>query len=128
MKTDGIYSTALEIHILTAVIAKKTVHALRQRLDMADAGTSGLQYKILRALDCREQTISKLSHHFMLDPSTLVPAVDALERKGFATRGRDPNDCRRVPLSLTARGRVCGVRPLAGRRRPSSAKPQRLGR
>jgi DNA-binding MarR family transcriptional regulator len=42
--------------------------------------------------------------HFMLDPSTLVPAVDALERTGFATRGRDPNDRRRIPISLTERG------------------------
>jgi DNA-binding MarR family transcriptional regulator len=34
----------------------------------------------------------------MLDPSTLVPAVDALERKGLAMRGQDPNDRRRNPL------------------------------
>lgn len=43
---------------MTAVIAKKTVHALRQRLNMVDAGTSGLQYKILRTLDSRGQTIA----------------------------------------------------------------------
>jgi DNA-binding MarR family transcriptional regulator len=34
----------------------------------------------------------------------LVPAVDALERKGYAKRGRDPQDRRRVPISLTESG------------------------
>ena len=80
------------------------MHALEQRLAAADASLSGLQFAIMRALSVQEHTISELSQHFMLDPSTLVPAVDALERKGLARRGRDPSDRRRVPLSLTGRG------------------------
>jgi DNA-binding MarR family transcriptional regulator len=101
MKTDELY---LEIHFLIAVIAKKTLHALEQRLDLASAGISRLQFGILHALNHKEQTISELSRNFMLNPSTLVPAVDALERKGLARRGRDPNDRRRLPISLTEEG------------------------
>jgi DNA-binding MarR family transcriptional regulator len=101
MGTDELY---LETRILTAIVAKTAMRALEQRLDLASAGLSHSQYGIMRALSCQEQTISELSHRFMLDPSTLVPAVDALERKGFAKRGRDPNDRRRVPLSLTEAG------------------------
>jgi DNA-binding MarR family transcriptional regulator len=56
------------------------------------------------ALSFKEHAISDLSRHFMLDPSTLVPAVDALERKGLAKRGRDPRDRRRIPIALTERG------------------------
>jgi DNA-binding MarR family transcriptional regulator len=94
----------LEIHILSAILAKTTMQALEQRLAATGQGVSGLQFAIMRALSCQEQTISELSEHFMLDPSTLVPAVDALERKQLAHRGRDPNDRRRLPLSLTERG------------------------
>lgn len=104
METDDLLSAALEIRILTAVTAKRAMHALRRRLNLADKGLTGLQYGIMQALHHEEQTISELSHKLMLDPSTLVPAVDALERKELARRGRDPQDRRRVPLSLTERG------------------------
>ena len=90
--------------MLTTIVAKKARRALEQRLSLAHAGVGGLQYKIMRALWRQEQTISELSHRFMLNPSTLVPAVDALERNGLAKRGQDPNDRRRIPLSLTERG------------------------
>ncbi len=39
-----------------------------------------------------------------LDPSTLVPAVDALERHELARRTKDPKDRRRTPLSITDQG------------------------
>jgi len=90
--------------MLMAIAAKTAMRALEQRLNLAGDGLSHLQFGILRALSCQEQTISELSDRFILDPSTLVPAVDALERKGFLRRGRDPNDRRRVPLSLTQLG------------------------
>ena len=47
-----------------------------------------------------------LSHHLARNPSTLIPAVDALERKGLLRRGQDPDDRRRTPLSLTEAGRT----------------------
>ncbi len=101
MATDELYH---EIRLLVHIVAKTTMHALEQRLSMADASISGLQFAIMRALSVKQHTISELSQRFILDPSTLVPAVDALERKGLAKRGRDPKDRRRVPLSLTERG------------------------
>lgn len=94
----------LEVHILVTIISKKVLHALEQRLASTDASVSGLQFAVMHALSIEEHTISDLSRHFLLDPSTLVPTVDALERKGLAVRGRDPHDRRRVPISLTQRG------------------------
>ena len=101
MESDTLY---LEAHIIITIIAKISSHALEQRLSASDANVSGLQFAIMQALSVEEHTISELSQSFMLDPSTLVPAVDALERKGLAKRGSDPRDRRRVPLSLTDYG------------------------
>ena len=101
MLTDEQY---MEVRILATIISKKSLHALEQRLASTDASVSGLQFAVMGALSVEEQTISDLSRHFLLDPSTLVPTVDALERKGLAVRGRDPADRRRIPISLTKRG------------------------
>jgi DNA-binding MarR family transcriptional regulator len=51
------------------------------------------------------QTISELSRKIGVDPSTLVPSVDAMERKELIIRQRDLNDRRRIPLSLTESGK-----------------------
>jgi DNA-binding MarR family transcriptional regulator len=104
MQEDQFHRTAIEIRILAAIATKKSMRALEQRLESSLVGVSGLQYGIMHALSDQEQTISELSDTFMLNPSTLVPAVDALERKGLAKRGRDPEDRRRIPISLTERG------------------------
>jgi DNA-binding MarR family transcriptional regulator len=51
----------------------------------------------------------------MVDPSTLVPVVDALELKRLAVRGKDPHDRRRVPISLTQRGaEIAAKHPMKG--------------
>lgn len=94
----------VEIHILLGIMVKNSIRALDRRLRSANAGVGGLQFGIMRALSAKEHTISELSDHLMLDPSTLVPAVDALERKGFAKRGKDPSDRRRIPVALTDKG------------------------
>lgn len=67
-------------------------------------GISGLQHGLLRMLSYKDYTISELSRKFILNPSTLVPAVDSLERKGLVKRGKDPKDRRRTPLVLTESG------------------------
>lgn len=87
-----------------ALVARTSHHNMQQRL--AESALSSLQFGTLRTLDFDgSQTLSELSRKFVLDPSTLVPVVDALERKGFISRERDPQDRRRFPLSATEEGR-----------------------
>jgi DNA-binding MarR family transcriptional regulator len=96
--------TAMEIHMLGFAAAKTTLLAMESQGLLAEANISMLQFRVLRTLRRRPYTISELSPILMVDPSTLVSVVDALERKGLAARGRDPSDRRRVPISLTEEG------------------------
>ncbi len=95
---------AMEIHMLGFAAAKATLLAMESQGLLAEAGISMLQFRVLRTLRRRPYTISELSPMLMVDPSTLVSVVDALERKGLAARGKDPHDRRRVPISLTEPG------------------------
>lgn len=104
MNEEERYTTAVEVRVLAAIINKKAMRDLEQRLEARNAGVSGLQYGVLQFLRHHHGTISEMSRKMMLAPPTLVPVVDALEQKGLVERGRDPEDRRRTPLVLTASG------------------------
>jgi DNA-binding MarR family transcriptional regulator len=115
MNIDEQRRMAIEIHILGAIMAKKAILAMESDRVLVEAGISMPQFGVLRALRRSARTISELSRIMMVDPSTLVPVVDALERKGLAVRGRDPHDRRRAPISLTQRGaEIAAKHPLKG--------------
>lgn len=99
------FMLSVEVRILAAVMARISGRAIEERFSAYNADISGLQYGILRSLHHEESsTLSELSRKFMLDPSTLVPVIATLERKGLIARGRDANDRRRWTISLTAKG------------------------
>ncbi|HVU11744.1 MAG TPA: MarR family transcriptional regulator [Phototrophicaceae bacterium] len=98
------FMMTVEIRILASIMARLSARSSEDRFNSMHADISGLQYGILRTLIHRPLTLSELSHIFVLDPSTLVPVIDALERKGLLTRQRDPQDRRRMPLLLTEEG------------------------
>ena len=98
------FMMTVEIRILASVMARVTARSLEERFSTLNADISGLQYGILRTLAYQSFTLSELSRRFVVDPSTLVPTIDTLERKGLVTRQRDPQDRRRIPLLLTEEG------------------------
>ena len=98
------FMMTVEIRILTSVMTRIASRSIEERFNAHKADISGMQYGILRTLAHQSYTLSELSRRFLVDPSTMVPVIDALERKGLITRGRDPNDRRRIPLSLTDQG------------------------
>lgn len=105
MIDEKLHTRTMELRFMMHLLWKATSQAMDQWLQQQGMDITRLQLGILRMLKHHgPQTISELSRHFSIDPSTLVPAVDALERKGWLNRGRDPNDRRRVPLALTTEG------------------------
>ena len=132
MNNDELKRTAMEIHMLGAVAAKRTLLAMESHGVLMEAGISMLQFGVLRALRRGAYTISELSPIMMVDPSTLVSVVDALERKGLAVRGRDPNDRRRVPISVTEQGAKIAAshphkRPFADKENPLLSSINAMG-
>lgn len=132
--TANLHSVAIEVNILTTVMNKMARADVERRLGETGL-TSALQYAILRMLSHRAYTVTELSRMIRLEPATLIPSVDALERKGLAKRGHDPNDRRRAPLELTSEGESVLARvPAAsdgdamveGLRRLGPAKQQSL--
>ena len=104
MRTNEFYAGIQEIRILSTVLAKLLRQDLEQHLQTCGVSMGALQYGVLRLLAHQKHTISELSRTMMIEAATLVPVVDALERDGLVERGRDPQDRRRTPLLLTARG------------------------
>jgi DNA-binding MarR family transcriptional regulator len=99
-----LYPVAIEIQLYAALLLKFFNQALEERLRQCGTRVSTLQHSILRMLQFDTLTISELSQRMGLDPSTLVRAVDALERKDLARRGTDPHDRRRNPITITEKG------------------------
>lgn len=106
MSNDELYRDALEVLILAAIVAKDARQDTEQRLKRFGAEITAPQYRVLRQLQQQSSaTIKELSRSLMVEPATLVPMVDTLERHGFLRRGHDPRDRRRTPLELTETGR-----------------------
>lgn len=104
MSNSELYEDALEVRILTAVIAKDARQDFEQRLKGYGSEITALQYRVLRHLQQQRLTIKELSQRCMVEPATLVPVIDTLERHEFIRRERDPHDRRRTPLELTQVG------------------------
>ena len=105
MSGRELYQDALEVRILTAIVAKEARQDIEGRLKAYGFEMTALQYRVLRQLQQDGQlTIKELSRSCMVEPATLVPVIDALERHGIIRRGQDPHDRRRTPIELTEQG------------------------
>lgn len=104
MSDSELHMAAIEVRILTAIITKEARHELEQRFKAHGSMVSALQYRVLILLQHAPYTLKELSRQLMVEPATLVPVIDALERHDLLRRGHDPHDRRRTPLALTAQG------------------------
>jgi len=95
---------AQEIRLLALHMLKIPRQLLEQRFAEEEIDLTMLQHHIMTMAHRHQPTIADLSRMFGLDPSTLVPTVDTLVKKGYISRERDPEDRRRYPLHLTDAG------------------------
>lgn len=103
---DPALLAAVELRSLNMILSKLIMRQSEQRLAELGIDISHLQHGLLRVISLEPRTLSELSRHFMLDPSTMVPMVDALEKRGYIERHKDPQDRRRTPLVITDAGQA----------------------
>lgn len=98
---------SIELRIMSGYLMRQSLRAIETHFEAHQIPLTHLQHGILRILqhDQHDRPTSKeLSRKFGLDPSTLVPVVEALVKRGYVVRERDPNDRRRAPLAITPEG------------------------
>jgi DNA-binding MarR family transcriptional regulator len=94
----------IESRILLNWIVKLMIRDVDEYLRAQAVPIGSAQFSVLRVLRHGTQNLSELGRFLLLSPATLVPVIDALVKHGYVRRERDPNDRRRVQLSLTAEG------------------------
>lgn len=105
MDVEKIREQSAEFRMMAFVLAKNIRESHEIQLANDGLDITGLQFGVLMMLNADgEHSLVDLSKKFMIDSSTLVPTIDALERKGMLTRHRDANDRRRVVIALTDKG------------------------
>jgi DNA-binding MarR family transcriptional regulator len=92
---------ALEIRLLTGIIIKTARQSMERHMAEKGISLSMLQFGILHVASLNTCTSAEMSKLMMLDPSTLVPAIDGLVEKGLIRKERDPYDRRRYLLQPT---------------------------
>lgn len=88
---------------------------------LAPLGLTYSQYLVMLVLWEREPaSVGDLGERLHLDSGTLTPLLKRMEQAGFIARRRDPQDERRVLITLTPHGRTL--------RRPALDVPPTLAR
>lgn len=90
------------------LLVPKLFHALKHEYDrvLDPFGLTKQQASILGSCDIGEaRTAADLAKIYHLDASSIVRAVERLEKKGFLVRSRSKEDRRQVVLQITPKGR-----------------------
>src|SRR5918911_156504 len=95
MKNEELYAIALELRILGAIVSKFMRQDLEQHLAARGARVGVLPYGVMHVLSDEPLTLTELGRKMSLEPATLVPVIDALEKNGLVKRGKDPRARRR---------------------------------
>lgn len=96
------------------------VYALQHALSevykplLAPIGLTYPQYLVMVILwDVRQASVGEIGRKLDLGTNTLTPLLKRIEKIGFLTRRRDPEDERRVLVSLTQKGQALAEKARA---------------
>ena len=97
---------ALYVRALCISIVKSTTQDIERQLKETKAGITIGALVVLRYLRHKPTTVHELSSLMLVQPATLIPVIDNLEKKGLVVRGTDVQDRRKTPIQLTKKGKT----------------------
>ncbi|KQV90167.1 MarR family winged helix-turn-helix transcriptional regulator [Rhizobacter sp. Root1221] len=98
---------ALDRQLCFALYSTSLAMTRRYKPLLAPLGVTYPQYLVLLALwEHEELGVAELGERLFLDFGTLSPLLKRMEASGWLTRTRDPEDERRVRVTLTDGGRA----------------------
>jgi len=97
---------------MTQPTSERSVDAVRAAARLAKVAGSALaeaeltlpQYRVLVFLSVRDRPAAHVAALLGVTPPTVTSVVDGLVARGLVARGSDPDDRRRVRLSITGAG------------------------
>src|SRR5690606_35017719 len=95
----------LDDHLCFALYATHMAVQRAYKPALEELGLTYPQYLVMTTLWTKDrQAVGELAQHLSLESSTLTPLLPRLETAGLVNRQRDPDNERRVVISLTKPG------------------------
>ncbi|HVY84063.1 MAG TPA: MarR family transcriptional regulator [Caulobacterales bacterium] len=108
----------------------RTTYGKAMREALAEAGCDdipGNGMYVLGALALGEVSVGQFIRDLRVSKQAAGQLIDALVLRGYVERATDPEDRRRITLSLTERGRSAAAVQAAARERIDTALTERVG-
>jgi DNA-binding MarR family transcriptional regulator len=86
-------------------LAKKCKLDMERRFLSAKVGITPFQYAALVVLNKQPATLNELARALLIQPPSLVPAVEQLAQAGLIEKSADISDRRKIQLTVTAEGK-----------------------
>ena len=90
--------------LATMPLVMRTIGRAMRCKSTGEAQVLPQQYRLLGAINSRPRTLGEIARIQGVTPATATTLVTTLESRGWVTREHDPDDRRRVVVSLTAHG------------------------
>jgi DNA-binding MarR family transcriptional regulator len=105
--TQTIEPVPLEDHLCFALYSAHMAVQRAYKPVLNELGLTYPQYLVMSTLWHEDaMAVGEIADHLALESSTLTPLLQRLETAGLVNRRRDPNNERRVVISLTDGGRA----------------------
>ncbi|HRE46423.1 MAG TPA: MarR family transcriptional regulator [Aggregatilineales bacterium] len=106
MTEEELRAIALDVRLLMVISLKMMGRDMDSRLEEYRVPVSGLGIGVIGMLEHYQHcAVNEISRNMLLTSATLIPVLDGLAKNGYISRERDPQDRRRVLVSLTDKGR-----------------------
>lgn len=103
----------LDLQVCFPLYAASNLLTRLYRPVLAPLGLTYSQYLVMLVLwECSSACVGELCDRLYVDTGTLTPLLQRMEQGGFIIRRRDPEDERRVLITLTPHGRDLRIAAL----------------